>query len=188
MDNLEAVDVAHTEFERRLRRVGADDWGRPTPCSEWSVHDLVNHVVAVARLYVLLLDGCTRERANEELAVDALGDDPLGAFESHTTALAAAFRRPGALEASCAHPLGDSTGLSLLRGRAGDVALHSWDLARALGVDEQLDARLVDHTLEVFIPNAERFVAAGAVAPPTGATDRSVPPLIRLLRLAGRTP
>ncbi|MET0168093.1 MAG: maleylpyruvate isomerase N-terminal domain-containing protein, partial [Vicinamibacterales bacterium] len=44
MDPFDAVDVAHAEFERRLRLVRADQWADPTPCSEWSVRDLVNHV------------------------------------------------------------------------------------------------------------------------------------------------
>ena len=35
--------------------------------------------------------------------------------------------------------------------RATDVAVHTWDLARTLHVDEQLDPRLVDHALQHFI-------------------------------------
>ena len=65
MDHFDAFDVAHAEFERRLWLVRADQWADPTPCSEWSVRDLVNHVVAGARTYTLLLDGCSRERARD---------------------------------------------------------------------------------------------------------------------------
>ena len=139
-------------------------------------------------MYVLLLDGCSRERASDELASDSLADDPLGAFNSSVAALRAALRKPGALDLPCAHPLGDMVGLNLLRGRAGDVAVHSWDLARAIGADEHLDPPLVDHALEVFVPNAERFLKLGTVAPAAGPTDESVPPQVRLLRLAGREP
>ena len=188
MDHFDAVDVAHAEFERRLRLVRADQWADPTPCSEWSVRDLVNHVVAGARTYKLLVDGCSRERAREELATDTLGDDPLAAFQSSDTALRDAFRQPGALERRCTHPLFDTVGANLLRARATGVAVHTWDLARALGVDERLDARLTDHALEQFIEWGDRGVKLGTVAPPPGPPDESVAPQIRLLRLAGRDP
>jgi uncharacterized protein (TIGR03086 family) len=188
VDDFEAVDCAHAEFERRLRLVRTDQWGLPTPCTEWTVRDVVNHVVAGARVYVLLLDGCSRERANDELASDTLADDPLGAFNSSAAALGAALRKPGALDLPCAHPLGDMIGLNLLRGRPGDVAVHSWDLARAIGADEHLDPSLVDKALAVFVPNAERFLKLGIIAPPTGPTDDTVPSQVRLLRLAGREP
>jgi uncharacterized protein (TIGR03086 family) len=188
MDDLELVDLAHGEFERRLRSVTGDQWTWSTPCSEWTVRDLVNHVVSSARLYVLMLNGCSREQARAELDAEVLGDDPVGAFESYSTALVAAFQRPDALEHQCEHPFGDLSGRRLLRGRAADVTFHTWDLAKAIGADERLDDRLVELALEVFLPSADRFLAAGAVAAPTGPTDESVPPQVRLLRLAGRNP
>jgi uncharacterized protein (TIGR03086 family) len=147
-----------------------------------------NQVVAGARLYVLMHCGCSREQARAELDAEVLGSDPIGAFQSYTMELSEAFHRPGALEQQCAHPFGDLTGRRLLRGRGADVTLHTWDLAGATGAEERLDDRLVELALAVFLPSAERFLAAGAVAPPTGPTDESVPPQLRLLRLAGRNP
>jgi uncharacterized protein (TIGR03086 family) len=188
MDDFELMDLAHAEFERRLLLVGDDQWGLPTPCTEWSVRDLVNHVVSGGRMYALMLDGCSRDRARDALDAEVLGDDPVDAFHLYTTTLGAAFRRPGTLDQDWAHPFGDVSGRRLLRGRAADVTFHTWDLARAIGDDERLDDGLVQLALAVFIPSAERFLAAGAVAPPTGPTDASVPPQVRLLRLAGRSP
>jgi uncharacterized protein (TIGR03086 family) len=151
-----------------------------------AVRDLVNHVVAGVRMYVLMVDGCSREEASAELDAKLLGDDPVAAFETWSTALVAAFQRQDALERQWAHPFGDISGRRLLRGRAADVTFHTWDLARAIGADERLDERLVDNALAVSLPSAERFRAAGAVAAPTGAIDESVPAQVRLLRLAGR--
>ncbi len=33
----------------RVRAVGADQWDAPTPCSDWTVRELVNHVVGEDR-------------------------------------------------------------------------------------------------------------------------------------------
>ena len=189
MDDFDVVNLAHVEFELRLSHVEADDWSRSTPCPNWTVRDLVNHVVVAANMYVLLLEGCDSQRADEELASDGLGsDDPLTDFRASVAALEVAMRRPGALEAPCAHPLGVTVGRSLLRGRAGDVAIHTWDLARAIGDNEHLDPRLVEHALAVLVPSAPRFRELGAIAAPTGPIDETVDPQVRLIRLAGRRP
>ena len=44
-DALEMLALADEGFEERLRRVGDGNWQRPTPCAEWDVYRLVNHVV-----------------------------------------------------------------------------------------------------------------------------------------------
>jgi len=187
VDSLGGVDLAHAEYERRLRLVRPDQWGLPTPCAEWTVRDLVNHSVAAARAYLLMLEGCSRERASDELASDALGDnDPVEAFSSSAAALHDALRKPGALDVVCAHPLGDWPGTLLIRLRATDVGVHAWDLARAIGADEHLHPRLVELALEFWLPNAESFRDLPVFAPYTGPVDESVPPERRLLHLAGR--
>jgi len=76
-------------------------------------------------------------------------------------ALADAFRKPGALDTECTHPMGDLLGSNLLQIRPTDVGVHSWDLARAIDAEEDLDPRLVDHALQFVVPNAERFVERG---------------------------
>jgi uncharacterized protein (TIGR03086 family) len=188
MDHFAAMDLAHAEFEQRLSLVRDDQWELVTTCPEWTVRGLTNHVVAAARTYTLLHDGCSRERAGQELASDAVGSEPLEAFRDSASALRVAFTQPGALDRPCTHPLFDTTGARLLRGRATDVAVHTWDLARTLRVDEHLDPRLVEHALQHFIEVGDLFVKTGAVAPPPGPTDASVAPQTRLLRLAGRNP
>jgi hypothetical protein len=134
----------------------------------------------------MLLDGCSRDRASEELVSDALGSHPLDAFRDSVTTLRSGLEQPGALERACTHPLFDTTGARLLRGRATDVAIRAWDLAHTLGGDEHLDPRLVEHALQHYVEAGDLFVKSGAVAPPTGPTDPSVAPQTRLLRLAGR--
>src|SRR3954462_5155897 len=79
-DPLELLVVANDEFARRLRLVGAADWPRPTPCSEWDVRALVNHVIGANARYQLLLDGAPTDQVEATRAVDHLGDDAVAAF------------------------------------------------------------------------------------------------------------
>ena len=48
------------------------------------------------------------------------------------------------------HPLGAMSGQSFLELRVFDITLHAWDLARSIGVDEELAPPLVDLVLEVI--------------------------------------
>jgi uncharacterized protein (TIGR03086 family) len=57
--------------------VRADQWGSPTPCSEWSVRDLVNHVTSEDLWTVALMEGRTIEEVGSSLDGDLLGDEPV---------------------------------------------------------------------------------------------------------------
>jgi uncharacterized protein (TIGR03083 family) len=59
MKLIEALPRVHHQFEQRLRIIGDDQWAAPTPCDDWSVRDLVNHVVAGSQMYTALLGGCS---------------------------------------------------------------------------------------------------------------------------------
>jgi hypothetical protein len=56
---------------------------------------------------------------------------------------AEAFSRPGALQRVVDYPLGQVTGRQALAVRTTDSAIHTWDLAQAIGVDDTLDIGLV---------------------------------------------
>src|SRR5580658_10027952 len=44
-------------FTERLQGVREDQWSLPTPCSEWTVRDLVTHVINTQRRVLSLLGG-----------------------------------------------------------------------------------------------------------------------------------
>jgi hypothetical protein len=70
-----------------------------------------------------------------------------------------------------------------------DLVVHGWDLARALGLPEELDPELVTESIAVFGELAENPAAADFFGPgagrtlPEGASDQS-----RLLDMVGRRP
>ena len=98
----------------------------------------------------------------------------------------AAFREPGALARTAHHPAGERTGAQLLEMRVLDVAVHTWDLARAIGADESLDPDVVAFALtlqDTFEAGRER----GSFAPPPGETPADLQ-LKPSLHLSGRRP
>jgi uncharacterized protein (TIGR03086 family) len=183
--------VASAGFERVLRKVGPSQWTWPTPCAEWNVRQLVNHMTRGNLNYVMLLTDGNKADFLRLRDVDALGTDPVGAFVRSAEDCAAAFS--GALQQILDYPLGRIPGWQALAVRMTDSVIHTWDLATAIGVDPTLDPGLVawitDHVKEIYAGLAESPIAAGTThrffAAPTGSRGASRQD--RLLHLMGRT-
>jgi uncharacterized protein (TIGR03086 family) len=188
--------LAGTEFERRLGAVRPEQWAWPTPCTEWDVRRLVNHTTRGNLSYVRLLRGGTGAEFLRLRDADALGTDPAGAYVRSVRECAEAFAVPGALERVLDYPLGKVTGRQALAVRTTDTTIHTWDLARAVGADENLDVGLVawidDFMEQIYAGLAETPTAAETThrffAAPEGAIRRAVSRQDRLLRRMGRRP
>ncbi|MGD3112874.1 TIGR03086 family metal-binding protein [Streptomyces sp. YGL11-2] len=186
--------LSGSEFTRRLRAVRPEQWTAPTPCAEWDVHRLVNHMTRGNLNYIFLLDGGSAAEFLRLRDRDALCGDPVGAYVRSVRECAAAFRKPGALKQILDYPLGPVTGEQALAVRTTDATIHTWDLARATNAPEELDPGLVawieDHLTDIYAGLAEspvstetthRFFAAPQAPPHAGESRQA-----RLLRLMGR--
>jgi uncharacterized protein (TIGR03086 family) len=185
MNGMTALRVANDEFERRLRLVDAGAWTRATPCTDWDVRALVNHVVGGNRRHRMLLRGASAAAIAPTRTQDQLGDEAVAAFVTTARDLLAEFSRDGALTRRVHHPIGAMSGGELLDLRILDVAVHTWDLACSIGADTTLPPRLVEYALTT----AEHLQAgrrSGAFAEPTGLDHGSDQQ--RLLGLTGRDP
>jgi uncharacterized protein (TIGR03086 family) len=187
-DLLEMLNLADAGFDLRVRQVGDGDWNRPTPCAEWDVYRLVNHVVIGGGRYGRLVRGGTRDAFIAERQLDALVDGAVPAWESDARTCREAFAEPGALERIVPFSTGDIPGARLLSIRIVEVAIHSWDLARALGLDESMNPQLAAFTLAAFSDNALPLGAGGVPFFDEPTHGEVTGDLDRLLRLAGREP
>jgi uncharacterized protein (TIGR03086 family) len=159
----------------------AEELALPTPCSGWTVRDLLAHLVGGQFLFAQLLRG-------EEPApgADPLGADPSAAYAGSARALLDAFRSPGALERAVTVPIGTVPGVVALHLRLVEALVHGWDLARATGRPLHHPAALVEQAL-TFTRNALGEVPAGrAFAPPQPVPD-DAPAIDRLAALLGRS-
>lgn len=173
------------EFGARVRQVRPDQWHHATPCAQWDVRELVNHLVVEQLWAPLLLDGATVDDVGDRFDGDQLGDDPVTTWTSAAAAAQQAFAAPGALRRSVELSYGRRPAEGYCQEMTMDLTVHAWDLARAIGADEQLDAELVSDVLVFIESQVDQLAGTGLFDPPVevgGDADVQT----RLLALLGR--
>jgi uncharacterized protein (TIGR03086 family) len=174
--------VAQT-FTDRTREMTAAAWDLPAPCDGWAARDVVRHLVEWIPDF---LAGAGGPALDAGPSVDV---DPAGAWAALDAQLHALLDDPAACASTIAHPragthrLDDAIAMFFL----GDVLVHTWDLARAGGLDETLDAELVHEMLVGLEPLDEVLRTSGQYGPrvpvPADAAEQ-----VRLIAFTGRQP
>ncbi len=166
-------------LSQRLHAVQEGQWDQATPCTEFTVRQLVEHVIDVQRMTPRLLGASG--------AIDTPpGDDLVSVWNSVHAAALVAYEAEGALTKIVDTPMPAE---QFMAGPAiGDALIHTWDLARAIGADETLPEAICQIQLEGIktIPEEAlrqpgRFSAA--IEPPAGADAQT-----QLLCYTGRQP
>ena len=158
-------------------------WDNPAPCEGWLARDVVRHLV---EWFPAFLDAAGGPSLPAGPSVD---DDPAGAGRRWTAQCKRCSTTPPRLRAEISHPragthrLDDAVATFFL----GDVVVHTWDLARATGLDEVLDADVVHDMLVGMEPLDEMLRASGQYGPkvevPADADEQT-----RLIAFTGRQP
>lgn len=164
-----------------IDRLGADEWTAPTPCTEWNVRDVVNHLVELNLVFVAMFE----ESPMPERRVDHLDADPAEAYHRSAAALQIAAVRPGVLERSQSTALGVATGVERLQWRIADLLTHGWDLAQASGVEVELPVDLVEQALTFVQAQLPKQTRAGRFSEPQPIQD-DAPAIDRLAAFSGR--
>jgi uncharacterized protein (TIGR03086 family) len=185
MTTVSTFTVGLEEFDRRVRAVRGDQWGNPTPCTDWDVRALVNHVVTEQLWAPLLLGGATIDDVGDRFDGDQIGADPVAVWSNASAAAREAFEAPGALRRSVELSYGRRPVDGYVQEMTMDLTVHAWDLARAITADEQLDDVLVRAVLAFIEPQVEQLAGTGLFAPPVAVDDGSSAQT-RLLALLGR--
>ncbi len=185
MNTIEAYRRAVREFDRRVSAIPDDKWDAPTPAGYWKVRDVVNHLVNEAKWTSPLVDGRTIEEVGDAFEGDLLGDDPKAAWREAKDEAMASAERPGVLERIVHVSAGDISGEEYLNQLLADHLVHSWDLARGIGVDDRMDPALVERVYAWAKPQEEDFKRSGQfgekIAPPEDADLQT-----KLLAVFGR--
>lgn len=178
-DPVTDYETAAGGFARVLER--CDDLTIPTPCPGWTAKELVEHVVGGTSYYTEAWGGKVPELADDI--------DPAARYRALAAALAETCRRPGVLEQVVPSPLGSGEipATMMLGIYTADTLIHTWDLARAVGTDVQLDQDLLQRTWEAMIP-IEGALRRPGVFGPAVDIDEGAPLQDRAMAWFGRQP
>jgi uncharacterized protein (TIGR03086 family) len=137
MDPLVAHQQAQDTFAHVLSKVTADQLSSPTPCPEWDVKGLIDHVIAGNQRVV--------ERAGGQVAPLPEGLD--AAHLASAKAAQAIFAAPQGLTRTYQLPIGELPGSAFIQLRTSDLLVHAWDTATATGQSTDLDPELAEYVL-----------------------------------------
>jgi uncharacterized protein (TIGR03086 family) len=166
--------------------------GEPTPCDEYTLGDLLDHVQSFARAFTAAARkdtaGMTAGRAPGDAS--RLGDDWRARIPRDLDALAESWRDPeawtGMTKAGGIDLPGELAGLIAL----DELVVHGWDVARASEQDFELDGESLD-TVYGFV---KQFSGAGQEPAREGMFGPEVPVsddatvLDRIVGITGRDP
>jgi len=164
VDFLESYRRSLSEFTDRVPQVGADQWEGPTPCAEWNVRALVNHIVYEDRWTVPLVRGAALAEVGDRFEGDLLGADPSGAARDAAAEADEAFSEPGALERTVELSFGETPAREYGYQLLADHLVHAWDLAAAIGAERRLDPDVVRAVADWFADAEAGYRRAGAIA------------------------
>jgi uncharacterized protein (TIGR03086 family) len=185
-ENLRHYTTIVFGFEHVLRLVPESAWANASPCDEWNARQVAGHAMSVVNNIAA--------RAGVGTVVDPFrdldqiaGDDPLASFRRIRDRYLHATDRQGALQTRITSSVGEMTLDDYLGRMCPDTLIHTWDLARAAGVDDTLDPGSVSLVLSDFLDGdgpvraPGRYAEALELGEPTSEQDR-------LIAYTGRNP
>lgn len=177
---LEAFVRVQDTVGTLVRAAGPDRFGLPTPCTDWTVRDLLDHLVWENLVWGALAQGTSPAVGHAE---DHLGDDHVTAFATAAATARAAFRQPGMLTRS----FGPAPGRRVVEQLLVELLVHGWDLATALGHGHDLEPDIARAALPVVreIYGGLPRTAGGSLAPARPAPEHA-PALDQLAAFLGR--
>lgn len=180
-----------------VSRVGRADLSRPTPCSDWTLSDLLAHMTAQHRGFRAASLGLGADPLAWQVTEDA---DPVAAHLAAAADLLRSFAEPGVLDQPFALP--EISAETTFPGRRAvgfhvvDYVVHGWDVARSLGEPYAVDDELAEASLWIAqqVPNGPERLRPDAsfrpslpTVPASGGAHASAA-LDLTLRLLGRSP
>jgi uncharacterized protein (TIGR03086 family) len=170
-------------FTARIDEVPAEAWDDPAPCEGWVARDVVRHLV---EWFPAFLDAAGGPPAPVGPSVD---DDPAGAWSTLNNAVQGLLDDPIAAAKEISHPRAGTHRLdeAVATFFLGDVVVHTWDLARATGLDETLDPDVVHDMLVGMEPLDDMLRASGQYGPKVEVAD-DADEQTRLIAFTGRQP
>ena len=170
-------------FSARVHGVAADGWDVPAPVEGWVARDVLRHLVE-------WFPGFLAGGSDVTLpAVPPVDDHPVAAWEVFASSVQAVLDDPATGDRSFSNPHTGDLPLAdaISQFFTADVFMHTWDLARATGQDDTLDADRCQMMVEGMAPYDDLLRSSGQYGPRVPVAD-DADPQSRLLGFIGRDP
>lgn len=171
-DAVRALSHALDQTGDVLAQVRRDHLDRPTPCEEWDVQRLVDHLVATPGRFLTMMRG---EQPDWSAEPERIDEDWAGNFRSSADDLLHAW-----------HQVGDGEAPVSADWQMAELAVHTWDLAQAIGRGTaDLDAEVAERGLAFMQANLTDENRGPAFGPPQEVGQDGTP-YDRIAAFAGR--
>jgi uncharacterized protein (TIGR03086 family) len=149
-----------SQFTSRVDAVPEEGWDRVSPCEGWLARDVVGHLVEWLPAFFF---GTWDLGAPVSPSVD---EDPAGAWRVLDTTIQSALDDPSIADQTRETRMGNTTFAQAIDMICTpDVLIHTWDLARAVGLDETLDADEVHRFASTMEPLDQMLRESGHYGP-----------------------
>jgi uncharacterized protein (TIGR03086 family) len=170
-DDREMLRHALDQLAGLLDEVPDTALGGPTPCEPWTVRDLVDHVAATPARFARMARG----ESVDWSSTPGAGPEPAAVFRANAEDLLAAVRDA------------DAAGGVPVDWQCAELAVHTWDLATALGRSTaDLDPEVADRGLAFMRASLTDDNRSPAFGPEQPAPD-DADPYRRVAAFAGRS-
>jgi len=178
MEVIDSLEQTFTHARGVIAEVEPDQHADKTPCEEWTVRDLLAHMIGV-------VDGMGAAAGGRPPSRFVLSTDPVGQFDEAARGALVAWRTPGVLERVIDAGAGPMPGSVLASINLLDTATHTWDLATATGQPTELPDAVAAAAMEASRAIVSPELRPGRFGPelpaPAGAS-----PTQRLVTFLGR--
>lgn len=147
MSDIKGVELlvrTHTYLRETVAAVPEEAWGAPTPCSEWTVRQVLNHARLDQQGYGAAITGEGWPESDSFRPADALSADPRAELDEVLRRVADTYAGLPADAEQVPTPLGPLPLPLAAAAAAMDAGVHSWDIAVATGQDAPLTEELAE--------------------------------------------
>jgi uncharacterized protein (TIGR03086 family) len=176
---------AVAQTSKIIAGIKPEQWHNATPCAEWDLRVLVNHVIGEHRWLTSIFGGGTIASVGDSLEGDLTGDDPIATYMAAAAEAVASYDK-AILDGRYDVSIGDITGYDYTAQLFMDQLVHGWDIMKGSGQQIQLDDDLASQAIPVA-QEMVAFVGQGSVFGNTLDVGGDVPSLALLLGTLGRS-
>ncbi len=176
--NLRNFTKAVYGMDHVVRAVPDDQWDQPSPCEGWNAAEVLLHAAGAVRM----VDGLARGEQ-----VEAAAGGPRSVWAAARDSVLEGLDQPGVLQKVVDSPFGSMPVDNFLGVIMVDTLTHTWDVARSVGGDEQLDADLVSAGHQALLPFGAGLRGPGRFSDEIEAADDD-DDQARFLKFLGRQP